>query len=313
MRRSAFGLVAVLAVLAGLLAGSCPDAYGQAPGDAIQVEYNNAWYPGTIEEIKPYLGANHFRVKYTQSGQDEWVAPNRVARRDDPKPPPVGATTDAASLAVGQEVSVEYDGQWYPASLRSVNQVFGVNAYEIKFTQSGIAAWVAPNRIRSTGGTPDGASGEVTKNGRSMPIRDVVAVFKAADNELTVVLVPMPLTPEQREKVIADGGSAVYDFPTPDPAVWEKCPHVQLSLALKGAGEFDTPDGVASYWVLTSGIVSTTSSSSVAVGGPEGRKTLAKIRYTGGLLELVARGEQTVGTDKIHWDVRLKSKVTPRE
>ncbi len=52
-------------------------------------------------------------------------------------------------LGVGDKAKVEFNNQWYPAIVLQTKVANKHRFYQIKFIQSGIEAWVAPNRIMS--------------------------------------------------------------------------------------------------------------------------------------------------------------------
>lgn len=119
-------------------------------GKEILVELNNQWYPATIAEEKENLGVKAYRVTYSGSGGQEWVAPNRVLLDTKASKPIVGETKKLpATISPGAAIRIEYNGGWYPGKLGEVSALAGTPIYKVTYEQSGLIEWVAENRLKA--------------------------------------------------------------------------------------------------------------------------------------------------------------------
>lgn len=138
--------VTLVSALLFLLAST---AFAEAAKEAL-VELAGQWYPATVAEEKENLGVKAYRIVYTASGGQEWVAPNRILFDKNATKPTVGQTGGLPStMTAGAAVSVEYNGGWYPAKLDEITSLAGTPIYKITYTQSGLVEYVAGNRIKS--------------------------------------------------------------------------------------------------------------------------------------------------------------------
>ena len=118
-------------------------------GKSILVEVSAQWYPATIAEEKENLGVKAYKVTYTASGGQEWVAPNRVLLDINASKPTVGETKKLPeNLAVGATVNIEYNGGWYPGKLGEIGALAGTPIYKVTYTQSGLSEYVAANQLK---------------------------------------------------------------------------------------------------------------------------------------------------------------------
>lgn len=124
-------------------------AFAEAAKEVL-VELAGQWYPATIAEEKESLGVKAYRIVYTGSGGQEWIAPNRILLDKTATKPTVGQTGGLPAAAkVGDSVSVEYNGGWYPGKLDEITALAGTPIYKITYAQSGLVEYVAGNRIKA--------------------------------------------------------------------------------------------------------------------------------------------------------------------
>lgn len=135
----------LLALISSLLVVSSALAAG--PKEVL-VEFNGEWYPASVEEEGESLGVKTYRVKYQSSGGLEWVAPNRVLLDKSAAKGVVGESKDAPEVGAGKDVSIEYNGGWYPGKVLETGSLFGTTIYKVSYAQSGLQEWIAPNRIK---------------------------------------------------------------------------------------------------------------------------------------------------------------------
>lgn len=100
----------------------------QNAGDKVQVLWNGTWFAATVKEHKD----NKWLIHYDGYGDewDEWVGSDRMK----------------SSWKKGDKVTVEWNGQWYTATILEV----GEGKYKVHYDGWGAEwdEWVTPNRMK---------------------------------------------------------------------------------------------------------------------------------------------------------------------
>ena len=136
--RKAMVLLGVLAMVAGF---SVAGYAACKVGDKSEVLWKGTWYPATVKKVK----GSECYIHYTGYGNDwdEWVGPDRIKI--------AGETTAAAmpksNFTVGDPVSVNWKGSWYPARVIAT----GKGKWKIHYDgyDNSWDEWVTASRMRS--------------------------------------------------------------------------------------------------------------------------------------------------------------------
>ena len=100
-------------------------------GQSIDVWWQGYWYPSTVLDTD---GINCF-VQYDGYDQVEWIEPDRIRYVD-----------FSAELPAGTPVMVNWQGEWYPATVlksRGARYYINYDGWGANFDE-----WVGPDRIR---------------------------------------------------------------------------------------------------------------------------------------------------------------------
>jgi hypothetical protein len=117
--------ITLLAVFAFLLAYA---AEAQNVGDNVQVLWNGSWYGAAVKEVKD----GKWLIHYDGYGAewDEWVGQDRIR----------------ATWKAGDKLQVEWQNQWYPATILEV----GNGKYKVHYDGWGAEwdEWVTLSRMK---------------------------------------------------------------------------------------------------------------------------------------------------------------------
>lgn len=151
--------------------------------------------------------------------------------------------------------------------------------------------------------------GKVTENGVSMDVKSAVIVLDEANLELRVHLLPFRASAAEVSELQSGQTNWLDEKASPDAKKWKRCPFGHLDLSWRLTKESAGNAKEASFFLYAFGVDKPGSNVNLNKGTGRVDVTFAGALKAGQDVTVTTKGSDTLGSDLIAWDLKVKGKI----